>query len=62
MSTSKDLERFYSWMIEVDNEISKRTEGMISSDLPDCDYWDWFAAAVTPKRAAIRAIKNAYTY
>jgi hypothetical protein len=49
---------FNAWMTAVDIEISNRVMGMTSSDLPDC-YADWHEDGLTPKAAAIRAIRNA---
>jgi hypothetical protein len=50
---------FELWMADVDNEISSRLDGMISADLPDVCYRDWYDANVSPKIAAKRALKYA---
>ena len=44
-------------MKQVNNNISKLC-GMISDDLPDCCYKDWYDDGVKPLSAARRAIKN----
>lgn len=46
-------------MTKVDNEISSRLSGMISADLPDVCYRDWYDAGVSPESAAKKAIRFA---
>lgn len=53
----KDL-KFRDWMKKVDHAIQKRT-GLVSDDLPDCCYRDWFDDGVTPSNAASHAIRAA---
>ncbi len=50
---------FEDWMRRVDAVIAGRLCGLVSSDLPDCCYRDWFDAGVGPQEAARRAIANA---
>ncbi len=50
---------FEDWMRRVDAVITGRLCGLVSSDLPDCCYRDWFDAGVGPPEAARRAIANA---
>jgi len=48
---------FEQWKNEVDKNISAIC-GMVSDDLPDCCYLDWYQDGVKPASAAKRAIKN----
>ena len=45
-------------MEQVDNALSQGI-GLSSSDLPDCNYMEWYEDGVSPKQAAKRALKNA---
>jgi hypothetical protein len=49
---------FAQWLACVDHWLLART-GMVSADLPDCCYRDWFEDGVTPRQAASRAIRAA---
>ncbi len=49
---------FESWMEQVDAEVSQRV-GVGYMDLLDMDYGGMFEDGISPKRAAIRAIRNA---
>jgi hypothetical protein len=48
---------FEQWKNEVNKNISAIC-GMVSDDLPDCCYLDWYQDGVKPASAAKRAIKN----
>ncbi len=49
---------FEEWLVSV-NFFIRRSCGLDREDLPDCCYADWYAAGVTPRSAAARAIKAA---
>jgi hypothetical protein len=49
---------FAQWLSAVDAWLLARI-GMVSADLPDCCYRDWFEDGVTPRQAASRALRNA---
>ena len=49
---------FETWMRLVDEAVYARL-GCSVHDLPDCLFADWYAAGVSPKEAARRAIRNA---
>lgn len=48
---------FEQWFAAVDAEV-KATIGMSVKCLPDCPFYDWYNAKVSPKTAAKRAIKG----
>jgi hypothetical protein len=49
---------FAVWMEAVDREIENRCF-LSADDLPDQPYRDWFDCGLSPKEAAVRAIRNA---
>lgn len=56
--TATTKRTFEEWMALVDAAVQSRT-GMSADDLPDCCYRDWYDDGLSPKQAAIRAIKAA---
>lgn len=46
------------YMRKVDSFISGHC-GLVSADLPDCNYAQWLEDGVTARSAASRAIRNA---
>jgi len=48
---------FEEWMRELDNTLD-RNIGIVSDDLPDQPYRDWFEEGLTPGRAAYRALRH----
>ena len=54
----KNQKSFVEWKKEVDKEVEKQC-GMSVDDLPDCCFHDWYEDNVSPKSAAMLAIKNA---
>lgn len=53
----KDEKKFNVWMLSVDRRLDGLC-GMESSELPDKDWWDWWAEGLTPSAAAQRAIDS----
>ena len=51
-------EPFDNWLDKVDMVIEQKF-GIGTSDLPDVDYWSWCEDGMTPKRAAMKALRNA---
>jgi len=49
---------FASWMHQVDTLLDAAV-GLVSSDLEDVNYRDWYEDGVKPASAAKRAIRNA---
>lgn len=49
---------YAAWFKEVNAVVAARV-GLSVYDLPDCPFMDWYAAGVSAKSAAARAIKNA---
>ena len=49
---------FSKWMKRVDQFLWD-SFGFVSSDLPDCDYWDWYEEGNKPEFAALMAIEEA---
>lgn len=47
---------FEEWMAAVEAVI-RRIAGVHADDLIDMPYFDWFEDGLTPKRAAVRAIR-----
>jgi hypothetical protein len=52
---------FQDWMEAVDTCIEDRI-GLISLDLPDCDYWTQWDNGTSPTAMANRAIREAKTF
>ena len=50
---------FDQWKRLVDTAL-EQTVGLDSESLPDCDYYTWWSAGVTPLVAARRAVKAAW--
>jgi len=51
---------FSVWKAEVDR-LMDRTHGVVSDDLPDMPYHDWYEQGLSPKRAVAIAIRRAKT-
>lgn len=49
---------FAVWMAAVDAAIAAKY-GLDSNDLPDCDYYSWWASGMSAAAAAKKALKNA---
>jgi hypothetical protein len=50
---------FEVWIALVDEYISLKFMGMTHDDLPDVDYWCWWADGMKPATAANKAIRGA---
>jgi hypothetical protein len=51
---------FIDWKPEVDRQMD-RLFGVVSDDLPDMPYYDWYEQGLSPKRAAQLAVRKAKT-
>lgn len=49
---------FEAWMEAVDEQV-EALAGCSVHDLPDCPFRDWYDAGLSPRDAALRAIRNA---
>jgi hypothetical protein len=56
--TMEQNERFEQWLKQVDDFV-QRYCGLDTSDLPDCNYRDWYEDGDKPATAAKRAIRMA---
>ena len=52
---------FSAWYALADEAVWDAV-GLSADDLPDCDWYDWYASGVKPTTAARRAIENAGGY
>lgn len=55
--TKKTLS-YDNWMMAVDGHLAS-TVFVVSADLPDCNYSDWYESGVSAKAAATKAAKKA---
>ena len=53
----EDQPSFEEWMTRIDKLLSK-FYGMVTADLEDCTYRDWYDKRLKPVFAAKRVIKN----
>jgi hypothetical protein len=49
---------FAEWMAQVDSELESMI-GLVSADLPDCLWRDWFEDGTSVKEAALQALEDA---
>lgn len=49
---------FEDWMDAVDKHVTALI-GCSVHDLPDCPFADWYADGMSPRAAAVRAVRNA---
>jgi hypothetical protein len=50
--------QFNRWLSRVNDAIQDLC-GLSKDDLPDCDFWCWWAAGIKPAKAARMAIRAA---